>query len=117
MIFEDKLTNKILIVKPLEKRIDAFSAANFQGHIVDWIAEGKNHIVLDLSGIFFIDSSGLVAIVSILKMLNPSGNLVICGMNEAVLDLFRLTRMNRVFQIFSSREEAVDALLKTLPNG
>ncbi len=111
MIFEDKFTRGILTVKPLEKRIDASSSAHFKGHMVDWIDEGKHHIVLDLSGVDFIDSSGLVSMVSILKMLNPAGDLVICGMNKAVMNLFRLTRMNRVFRIFSSREEAVNALL------
>jgi len=110
MIFEDKVTGEILTAKPLEKRIDASSSANFKGHMVDWINEGKRHIVLDLSEVDFIDSSGLVAIVSVLKMIGPESDLVICGMKESVMNLFRLTRMNRVFQIFSSAPEAVQAL-------
>ena len=110
MIFEDKWMGEILTVKPLEKRIDASSSANFKGHMVDWVNEGKHHIVLDLSEVDFIDSSGLVAIVSVLKIIGPGGDLVICGMTETVMNLFRLTRMNRVFQIFSSRETAVNTL-------
>jgi anti-sigma B factor antagonist len=110
MIFEDKMMGEILTVKPLGRRIDASSSTNLKGHMVDWITEGKKHIVLDLSGVDFIDSSGLVAIVSALKMIGPGGDLVICGMSEAVMNLFRLTRMNRVFQIFPSREAAVHAL-------
>ncbi|MEI6153928.1 MAG: hypothetical protein WCQ90_07560 [Deltaproteobacteria bacterium] len=38
------------------------------------------------------------------------GGLIICGINNAVMTLFRLTRMNRVFQIFSTEEEALKAL-------
>jgi anti-sigma B factor antagonist len=110
MIFEDKFLEGILVVKPLDKRIDASSATNFKEQIVGWINEGNNHIVLDLSNVDFIDSSGLVAIVSVLKTINSRGDLIICGMKEAVMNLFRLTRMNRVFQIFSSEEEAVNAL-------
>ena len=118
MIFEDKLVEGILVVKPLDKRIDASSAENFKGQMIDWINNGYNYIALDLSEVDFIDSSGLVAIVSALKMINSKGDLVICCMKEAVMNLFRLTRMNRVFQIFSSDEDAVKALsniLKTIP--
>lgn len=111
MIFEDKVTGEILTMKPLQKRIDASSAANFKEHMVGWISEGKHHMVLDLSEVDFIDSSGLVAIVSVLKMLNPLlGDLVMCCLNETVMSLFRITRMNRVFQTFPSREAAIKAL-------
>src|SRR5512136_1080484 len=110
MIFEDKVKGEILTVKPLARRIDASGSTHFKGHILDWVNEGRKRIVLDLADVDFIDSSGLVALVSVLKMIGPGGELVICGMNEAVLDLFRLTRMNRVFQIFPSRKAAVDAL-------
>lgn len=66
--------------------------------------------MLDLSEVDFIDSSGLGAIVSSLKAVGKQGNLIICGIGETVLSLFRLTRMDRVFQIVSSPEEAVRAL-------
>jgi len=117
MIFEDKVTGGILTVKPLARRIDASASANFKGHIADWINEGQKQIVLDLADVDFIDSSGLVAIVSSLKMIAPAGELVICGMSEAVMNLFRLTRMNRVFRTFESREAAVNGLLNVSTKG
>jgi anti-sigma B factor antagonist len=110
MIFGDKFIAGILVVRPLDKRIDASASANFEGHIVESINEGNNRLVLDMSEVDFIDSSGLVAIVSILRRIGPNGDLVICGMKETVLNLFRLTRMNRVFRIFPSAKEAVDVL-------
>jgi anti-sigma B factor antagonist len=115
MIFENKMMGEILAVKPLGNRIDASASTNFKGYMQDWINEGRRLIVLDLAAVDFIDSSGLVAIVSVLKMIGPGGELVICGMSEEVMNLFRLTRMNRVFQIFDSREAAVNALSKGLP--
>jgi anti-sigma B factor antagonist len=110
MIFEDRVTGPVLTVRPLAKRIDASGAANFKGHFTDWIGEGRRLIVLDLAEVDFIDSSGLVAIVSVLKTITPEGELAICCMRESVMSLFRLTRMNRVFRIFGSREQAVEAL-------
>lgn len=110
MQLEDKKIGNVLIVKPLEKRIDASSATDFKGKMVDWVNGGNNRIVLNLSVVDFIDSSGLGAIVSSLKTIGNSGDLVICGVRDTVMSLLRLTRMNRVFQIFVSEEEALGAL-------
>jgi anti-sigma B factor antagonist len=100
----------ILVVVPEEKRIDASSAPDFKGRMVDWINSGHTRLVLDLSHVEFVDSSGLGAIVSTLKTIGNRGDLVICGVQKAVMNLFQLTRMNRVFQILPSREEALKSL-------
>ncbi len=110
MDIEDRKIDNILIVKFMEKRIDASVSTEFKGRMVDWINAGNRRIVLDLSYVDFIDSSGLGAIVSSLKTIGTDGDLVICGIKETVMGLFRLTRMNRVFQIFPSQPEAIKAL-------
>lgn len=107
MNIDNKKIGEILVVKPLEKRIDASLATDFKGKMIDWINAGNKRILLDLAEVEFVDSSGLGAIVSSLKTIGSEGDLVICGAREAVMNLFRLTRMNRVFQIFSSEEEAL----------
>jgi anti-sigma B factor antagonist len=107
MQIEDKRMGNILVVRPLDARIDASSAPDFKGRMLDWIQEGNASILLDLSEVDFIDSSGLGAIVSSLKAVGHEGDLVICGVRETVMSLFRLTRMNRVFQIFASEQEAL----------
>jgi len=101
---------EVLIVRPLEKRIDAATATEFKEKMSDWIGAGHRRIVLNLTEVDFIDSSGLGAIVSGLKRIGNEGDLVICNVKETVMSLFRLTRMNRVFDIFQSEEEAIRAL-------
>jgi len=110
MQIHDKKIGNILIVKPSVKRIDASVAADFKEKMIGWINAGNKHIVLNLAEVGFIDSSGLGAIVSSLKAIGNDGDLVICGIGEAVMTLFCLTRMNRVFQICSTDEEALKAL-------
>lgn len=112
MQIEQKTVNEIVVVTPLEKRIDASSATDFKQKLIDWISQGHKQILLDLSLVDFIDSSGLGAIVSCLKAIGTDGDLVICGIRDTVMSLFQLTRMNRVFQIFLSQDEAVRALTK-----
>jgi len=110
MEIEERKVGNVLVVLPREKRIDASVSTGFKGRMVDWINQGNRHIVLDLSEVDFIDSSGLGAIVSTLKTLGNDGDLVICGIRETVMGLFKITRMNRVFQIFATESEAIEAL-------
>ncbi|OPY03179.1 MAG: Anti-sigma-B factor antagonist [Syntrophorhabdus sp. PtaB.Bin047] len=110
MEIDEKKVGDVLVVLPREKRIDASVSTGFKGRMVDWINQGNRRIVLDLSQVDFIDSSGLGAIVSSLKTLGTEGDLVICGIRETVMGLFKITRMNRVFQIFANESEAIEAL-------
>ncbi len=110
MEIEERKVGNVLVVLPREKRIDASVSTGFKGRMVDWINQGNRRIVLDLSEVDFIDSSGLGAIVSSLKTLGNDGDLVICGIRETVMGLFKITRMNRVFQIFATESEAIEAL-------
>lgn len=110
MQLQQKHKANILVIKPLEKRIDASAATDFKKKINEWIDAGNRRIVLNLSQVDFIDSSGLGAIISGLKKIGNDGDLVICMVKETVMSLFRLTRMDRVFDIFPSEEAALAAL-------
>ena len=110
MQLQEKKMDDVLIVRPLEKRIDAGTATAFKQKMNDWIESGNRRIILNLSEVDFIDSSGLSAIISGLKKLDNDGSLVICVVKETVMSLFRLTRMDRVFDIFPSEEAALKAL-------
>lgn len=99
----------ILIVKPLEKRLDAHTAVDFRKKMAEFIDNGNERIVLNLSEVNFIDSSGLGAIVSTLKKLGGKGDLAICCAQENVMGMFRLTRLERVFKMSDNEEQAVIA--------
>lgn len=109
MQIEDRREGEVLIVKPMESSLDAYAATSFRERMADYILQGNRQIVLDMSEVNFLDSTGLGAIVSSLKRLEGNGTMVICHAGEMVMDVFRLTRMDRVFPIVSSSEEAVTA--------
>ena len=109
MQIETSNVGDVLVVLPLENRIDAAVAIEFKSQMIDFIRSGSRRIVLDLSRVEFIDSSGLGAIVSSRKTIGDDGDLVICGILETVGSLFRLTKMHRVFGIYPSKEEALKA--------
>jgi anti-sigma B factor antagonist len=68
-------------------------------------------VVLDLSEVGFVDSSGLGAILSCLrKVTDGGGRMVLCGMTQQVQSLFDLVRMHRVIDVFPTRGDALTAL-------
>jgi anti-sigma B factor antagonist len=110
MKLEDTKCGNALIVRLLEARLDAAAAPHFKASIASLIQAGEETILLDLSEVDFIDSSGLGALVSLLKRMSPAGRLAVCGLRSAAFNMFRLTRMDKVFPIFPSRAEALTAL-------
>ena len=56
-------------------------------------------VIMDLTAVNFLDSSGLGAIVAVMKLLAPARRLELAGLTPAVEKVFRLTRMVSVFTI------------------
>jgi anti-sigma B factor antagonist len=98
------------VVTPRVRRLDASVAPAFKQEVVQVIEGGDRRLVLDLGGVDFLDSSGLGALVSILKSLGAQGAMAVCGARGTVLSLFKLTRMDKVFTIDTDRREALARL-------
>lgn len=99
----------LTVVKLLIDRLDAAAAPDFKSQIDELIANGSNQLVLDLEKLEFMDSSGLGSIVACYKKMQGSGEMMFCGANDSVKSIFKLTRMDRIFQIFDTLD---DCLLK-----
>jgi anti-sigma B factor antagonist len=110
MRFEERKTGDVFIAKVLESRIAADVAARFKADLIDYVNKGHRKFVLDLSEVTFIDSSGLGALIASLKVIGDDGEIALCGAREAVASMFKLTRMNKVFRMFNSPEDAAAAL-------
>ncbi len=106
MQVQTQLIDTVLVLQPLVESIDSSVATVFKSRIVDKIQKGYRRIALDLSQVTFMDSSGLGAIVSVLKTLGEDGRLVLCHVNAAIRSLFRLTRFDRIIPICDSVEVA-----------
>ena len=86
--------------------LDAPQATQFREQITQFIKENAEIIVIDFKDVTFMDSSGLGALVLSLKTVRSAGaKLFLCSINDQIKMLFELTSMDRVFEIFSSREE------------
>ncbi|MGZ8216232.1 STAS domain-containing protein [Methylomagnum sp.] len=110
MNLEEKLVDGILVLKLANRRLDASVAAAFKEQVVGLINQGHKIIVLDLESVDFIDSSGLGAMVSCLKLVGVKGRIALCHLAGPVLSMLQLTRMDKVFVIHPTTEQALEAL-------
>lgn len=98
------------IVTVQEQRIDAAVALSFKDRMRELTVEGPDTVLLDLNHVQFIDSSGLGAIVAVMKNLQGGRKLVLAGLSPTVDKVFRLTRMDSVFSVFPTVDAALAAL-------
>ena len=97
----------ILIVRLLGERLDASIVPEFRRDIFDRINDQVRSVVLNFESLEFIDSSGLAALVTILKCMGREGTVVVCNANDIVTQMFKLTRMDRIFLMTDSEEQAL----------
>lgn len=89
-----------LVIAVQDTRIDAAVAIEFKEAVMRATsALPGTPVILDLSNVVFLDSSGLGAVVAALKLLGNERPLELAGLTEPVAKVFRLTRMDSVFTI------------------
>lgn len=77
------------------------------------IGEGMRHFVINLEGVDYIDSSGLGQLITIWTSIrNRSGYMTVLNPTKRVERLFDITRLNSVFQIVRSEDEAIQITRK-----
>ncbi|WGF88295.1 STAS domain-containing protein [Marinivivus vitaminiproducens] len=106
--FEDR--DDILLARLETLRLDAALVPEFRTTMTDKIAAGRRRIILDLSEVNFVDSSGLGAIVLCLKQVGRNGAFVVAGAQGAVARLFKLTRLDKVIRLYPNVAAAAEHL-------
>lgn len=88
--------------------IDAANVSALRGHLDDLLAKGEHNFVIDLTDVAFMDSSGLATLVQLFKRVRiGEGDVRLCGLQPKVERVFELIRLDRVFDTFAAREDAV----------
>jgi len=102
---------EVIIVKAAVDTLDASNEKRFKKEVISSLPPGSK-VILDLSGVQFIDSSGLGVILSCYRHLHAAGgDLKLCCLNEQVHTLFELVRMHRIFDICATSDEAYSSFV------
>lgn len=98
------MSSSIQIIEPVGI-LDSTKAEEFRQSVEDLLQNGAEVILVDLTHITFIDSSGLGTLVVLLKKVRGlNRNLCVCSINDQVRMLFELTSMDRVFELYENRQ-------------
>lgn len=110
MIHTTSYQPDITVVRPGAERLTALNATTFKEEVVGLVDAGATQLIIDFKDVTFLDSSGLGALVGVLKRIGVRGELSICGLNADVAQMFKICRMDRVFSIHAN----VDAAIQTI---
>jgi anti-sigma B factor antagonist len=88
--------------------LDVHTAPRLREQLANLIAEGNHHLVVDLQGVDFLDSTALGVLVGGLRRVHPhDGSLQLVCTQERILKIFHITGLIDVFSIHASVEAAI----------
>jgi anti-anti-sigma factor len=103
--------DKYLLIQLNETKVDSTVSPQLKSDFVTLNAEGNKNIILDMSQVKYIDSSGLSAILVGNRMANDSdGIFILTGITDHVMKLIKISQLDSVLDIMPTVQEAVDAV-------
>lgn len=104
------LTNDNVDVIVLDGRIDQDASEELETVLQDCLTKNKKNICIDLVNVKHICSSALGVLVAIKrKIKDKDGDIKLVIVNENLLKLFQTTMLDKVFEIFESQRECINA--------
>ncbi|MGB3494330.1 MAG: STAS domain-containing protein [Elainellaceae cyanobacterium] len=103
----------VVVLRPTG-RLDITTAWQFRLKLQECISQASPHIVVNLSQVNFIDSSGLTSLVAGMRDADKiNGSFRICSVHSEAKLVFEVTMMDSVFEMFDSEDESLEAPLGT----
>ena len=112
MKFSIDKRDKYSIFKLEDEKLNTLNAPKLKSELVILNAGGSKNIILDLSDVNFVDSSGLSAILIGNRLCkNVSGTFAVAHLNDYVSKLIKISQLDSILNILPTVEEAVDFVM------
>ena len=103
----DKVDNETYVIS-LTGEVDLYTAPEFKQQLLNVISEGGKDVIVDFSDTTFIDSTTLGVLVGGVKRLRTEdGRLSLVCSDRNITKIFEITGLDRVFTIYTTRDEAL----------
>jgi stage II sporulation protein AA (anti-sigma F factor antagonist) len=107
-ISEENVGN--VLVATIKGRLDSATSSTFAERL-ETLTASRKKLILDLSGVDFVTSAGLRAVLTIVKKMKFSGGaLALCGVQPQVREILDITGLAPMMDIYPSRAEGLQAL-------
>lgn len=91
-------------------RLDNDTTADLEAKVTPWMEKQGGKLVVDLSGLDYINSSGLRILVMAYQRLNRSGGkFAVTGIKDYILEVFEIAGYHKLFMLFPTQDEAIEA--------
>ena len=103
--------NDIIVVKLKDTdRLNTLITEPVKESLLEFFNKPNVHLVFDLQGIKFIDSSGFGVFLSAMKAANNNfGMFKICNVDEEAMELFKLLQLHHVFEIYDKLDPCLES--------
>jgi anti-sigma B factor antagonist len=109
-LLDEAVDECVHVVAPTGE-VDVVTAPQLGRRLLGLVEEGKTRLVVDLSAVTFMDSTGIGVLIDALRRLSSrSGSLVLVCPTERIMRPFEVTGLVGYLKIFGTREEALGAL-------
>ena len=96
--------------------IDIYTTPQFKEAVSAAIGENNPAIIINMTQVTYMDSSGFGTLLSATKRLKPiDGALYLTGCNDAIQRMLQITRLNTIFGVYASEDEALAAARAAAP--
>jgi len=113
MRLKTKELNDVVVIEVKGNMMGGPDAQKFRDLMHKLIEDGKNKVVVDLKNVKFINSAGLGTLISALTTTrNAGGDLKIANPTQKIESLLMITKLIKVFESYSSVDEAVESFKK-----
>lgn len=109
----EKKKNKTVVIKPEGRLVGDFQTVEWSDHIDELLEDRYRHFIFNLSGLEYMNSSGLNFFLKTLtKVRKSDGEVLLCSLNELLLNLMVTTKLNSFFTITATEKLAFEFLEK-----
>ncbi|MBE2247548.1 MAG: STAS domain-containing protein [Candidatus Competibacteraceae bacterium] len=112
MSFQVENNEHFVMLKSTVEKLDSSVSPDLKAEIVFQNGKGEKNIVIDLSDVKYIDSSGLSAILVANRLCKGcQGVLVLTGVNDSVMKLITISQLDTILNIIQNPNEIIDFII------
>ncbi len=110
MKIKTEIINSIFIVTCDGPSLDASLAREFLNAMGEFIQKNRMDIIFDITGVNFVDSTGMGSIIRSLTEIDGHGQLILCGVNDRILTLLKMAHLNGIIHHEATRDKALTSI-------